>query len=339
MSSGMNPPFTFGPVPSRRLGQSLGVNNIPPKHCSYACVYCQLGRTPNMTVERRTFCQPKAIADAVKRRLDECGRAGTAVDYLTLVPDGEPTLDVNLGRLLTKLHGLGPPLAVITNGSLMDREDVRSELAIADWVSVKVDAVDTKTWRLVDRPHGQLRLEDILEGLQVFSRAFRSTLVTETMLVAEVNDSEAALDALAKSVSGFAPAVSYLAVPTRPPAKSSVRPPRTDVLVRAFEAFSRLLPRVELLVGEPLEAVAPSSDVERDLLAITAVHPLDEGAVVELGGGSRQALEVAEDLTARGQLEEVLYRGRRFFVRSFARQRDQLAGYTPRRGSRVTSSR
>ena len=337
MSSGMPPPFTFGPVPSRRLGQSLGVNNIPPKHCSYACMYCQLGRTPNMTVERQTFFQPEAIADAVQSRLVECGRAGTAVDYLTLVPDGEPTLDVNLGRLLTMLRGLGPPLAVITNGSLMDRAKVRSELAIADWVSVKVDAVDTKTWRLVDRPHGQLRLENILEGLQVFSQAFRSTLVTETMLVSGVNDSEAALDALATSVSGIAPAVAYLAVPVRPPAESSVRPPGTDVLVRAYEAFSRLLPRVELLVGEPPEAVAPSSDVERDLLAITAVHPLDEGAVVELGGGSSQALEVAEDLTACGQLEAVVYGGRRFFVRSFTHSRDQLAGYPPRRRG-VTAS-
>ena len=100
------PPVTFGPVASRRLGQSLGVNNIPPKHCTYACVYCQIGRTPKMAVERRAFFPPEVIADAVRRRLDECEHTGVRVDYLTVVPDGEPTLDLNLGRLITELREL-----------------------------------------------------------------------------------------------------------------------------------------------------------------------------------------------------------------------------------------
>ena len=323
------PPVTFGPVSSRRLGQSLGVNNIPPKHCTYACVYCQIGRTPKMTVERRAFFPPEVIADAVRRRLDECEHTGVRVDYLTVVPDGEPTLDVNLGRLITKLRELGRAVAVITNGSLLDREEVRSELVLADWVSVKVDAVDTRTWHLVDRPHGGLRLDATLEGLRVFARSFKGALVTETMLVAGINDHEDGLLAVAGVLSDVAPAIAYLAVPTRPPAETCVRPPAPLDLVRAYEAFARRVPRVELLTGEPLEAFAPSSDVERDLLAITAVHPLDEAAVVELGGGSRQALKVAEELARQGRLDEVVHRGRRFFVRSFARQRNPFAGDVP----------
>jgi wyosine [tRNA(Phe)-imidazoG37] synthetase (radical SAM superfamily) len=313
--------LVFGPVPSRRLGQSLGVNNIPPKHCSYSCVYCQIGRTPHMAAERRRFFAPSDICDAVRRRLEECRRDRVRVDYLTLVPDGEPTLDAELGELLVQLRELELPVAVITNGSLLNRSDVRSELAAADWVSVKVDAISSRPWRLVDRPHGKLRLDGILEGLRVFAADDRGTLVTETMLVAGINDGEAEIEALAGFLSEIVPAIAYLAVPTRPPAESWVRPPETSRVVSAYVEMSNRLPRVELLIGEPLEEVAASSDVERDLLAITAVHPMDDSMVVELGGGSREALAVAADLVTCGRLEQVEYRGRRFFVRPFAASR------------------
>ena len=324
MSSDTQPSLAFGPVPSRRLGQSLGVNNIPPKHCSYACVYCQLGRTPRMLVTRASYLQPGEIRDAVRRRLEECRRDRVRVDYLTVVPDGEPTLDAELGRLIAMLRELGTPVAVITNGSLIDRDDVRRDIALANWVSVKVDAVDPAVWRRVNRPHGKLRLEAILDGLRSFAASFRGALVTETMLVAGVNDGEAEIEALAGFLSEIRPAIAYLAVPTRPPAESWVRPPDTVGLVRAYDTVARRLPRVELLVGDPIEAVASSSDVERDLLAITAVHPMDDTMVLELGGGSRGALAVAEELVADGKLAQVEYRGRRFFVRPFAGTRDRV---------------
>lgn len=310
----MSPSTVFGPVPSRRLGQSLGVNTIPPKHCSYACVYCQLGRTSRMTLERRSFFEPAAIAESVCRRLAECGETGVRVDYVTVVPDGEPTLDVNLGRLLVLLASLGPPVAVITNGSLLHRADVRSELAPASWVSVKVDAADEETWHLVDRPHRRLRLEVALDGLRAFAREFDGELVTETMLVAGVNDRAETLVATLEALAEVAPKVAYLAVPTRPPAEPWVRPPSAVDLVRAHELLSLRLPRVELLTGQASVAFAPTGDLERALLAITAVHPLDEAAVVQLGHGEA-SLEVALRLVARGELAAVDYRGRRFFVR------------------------
>lgn len=315
------PPLVFGPVPSRRLGQSLGVNNIPAKHCSYSCVYCQIGRTPYMAAERRSFFAPSDICDAVRRRLEECRRDRVRVDYLTVVPDGEPTLDAELGELLVQLRELGPPVAVITNGSLLDRSDVRSELAAADWVSVKVDAVSSRPWRLVDRPHGKLRLDGILEGLRIFAAGDRGTLVTETMLVAGVNDGDDDIAGIAEFLTEIGSDIAYLGIVTRPPAESWVRPPEASRVVSAFLAMSSRLPRVELLIGEPLEDVAASSDVERELLAITAVHPMDDSMVVELGGGSPDALTVAADLVTCGRLEQVEYRGRRFFVRPFAASR------------------
>jgi len=242
------------------------------------------------------------------------------------VPDGEPTLDANLGELLMKLHELGPPVAVITNGSLLDRSDVRSELALADWVSVKVDAVRETTWRSVDRPHGKLRLEPILEGLRTFADSFSNVLVTESMLVAGVNDGEDDLEALTEFLAEVRPTVAYLGVPTRPPAEWWVRSAASADVVRAHAGLASRLPQVELLIGEPAESVAPSNDVERDLLAITAVHPLDEAGVIELGGGRAEALEIAADLVARGRLEEAKYRGRRFFVRAFGKGRERIRG-------------
>lgn len=319
MSSGDPLDLVFGPVPSRRLGQSLGVNNIPPKHCSYACVYCQLGRTLKMTIERQGFYDPATVVDAVRSTLDACRKRAVQVDYVSVVPDGEPTLDLNLGRLVEGLRALGPPVAVITNSSLLDRPEVRAELALADLVSVKVDAVEEVAWRVVDRPHGRLRLGPILDGLRRFAREYTGTLVTETMLLQGVNDGEGQLQTLAAFLEEVAPSVAYLAVPIRPPAEPWVRPSPPERVLSAFELLSARVARVELLVDDPPAPVASSGELERDLLAITAVHPLDEDAVVELGGG-RQALEVAARLVADGRLTAVPYRGRTFFVHPMGRR-------------------
>ena len=131
--------ITFGPVPSRRLGRSLGINNIPPKVCSYSCAYCQVGRTTQMEVERRPFYRPEEILDEVREKVENSWEQGKAIDYLTFVPDGEPTLDINLGREIEILKPLGIKVAVISNASLIWNEGVREVLSKADWVSLKVE--------------------------------------------------------------------------------------------------------------------------------------------------------------------------------------------------------
>jgi wyosine [tRNA(Phe)-imidazoG37] synthetase (radical SAM superfamily) len=182
--------IAFGPVPSRRLGRSLGINNIPPKICTYACVYCQLGRTIKMRVERAAFYEPEEILRDVRGKVEKARRAGEAIDYLTFVPDGEPTLDLNLGRAIDLLKPLGIKIAVITNSSLMWHEDSREALMQADWVSLKVDAVREDIWRRVDRPHGTLQLASIQDGILGFAKTYTGHLVTETMLVEGINDGE-----------------------------------------------------------------------------------------------------------------------------------------------------
>ena len=134
--------IAFGPVPSRRLGHSMGINNIPPKICTYSCVYCQVGRTINMQVERKSFYKPEEVVQGVETKIREAKERGEPVDYLTFVPDGEPTLDINLGNEIELLKPLGIKIAVISNASLIWQEQVRDDLRKADWVSLKVASMN-----------------------------------------------------------------------------------------------------------------------------------------------------------------------------------------------------
>jgi len=298
----------------------VGVNNIPPKVCTYACVYCQLGRTLKMQVERRAFYEPDEIAQAVREKVDKAQEAGETVDYLTFVPDGEPTLDVNLGREIDLLRPLGIEIAVITNSSLLGRRDVRQDLMKADWVSLKMDAVaEEDTWLRVDRPHGKLRLVLILEGALEFAQSYEGTLVTETMLVQGVNDGEEQVRELADFLTRLQPDVAYLAIPTRPPAEPWVRPPGEEALHRAYQSLDGRLDRVEYLIGYEGNAFAFTGDAEEDLLSITAVHPMREDAVGEFLKRADADCSLVRELIDQGKLVEMSHEGHTFYMRKLRR--------------------
>jgi wyosine [tRNA(Phe)-imidazoG37] synthetase (radical SAM superfamily) len=312
--------IVFGPVPSRRLGRSLGINHIPPKVCTYSCVYCQVGRTTRLRTLRRAFRDPVDVARAVERRLEAARRAGERVDYLTFVPDGEPTLDLGLGPMIRALRPLGVPVAVVTNGSLLDREDVRGELAEADWVSMKVDTVDNERWRQVNRPHGRLQLASILDGMHAFAADFAGRVATETMLLAGINDGETELRATASFIGGLRPHRAYLAVPTRPPAERWVRPSPAASVARAYEVFRGLAGKVELLVGYEGDEFAATGDPRQDLLSITAVHPMREQAVGRLLRQTGASWCVVDDLVRCGELVRASYSGHSYLLRPTARE-------------------
>ena len=310
---------TFGPVPSRRLGQSLGINNIPPKICSYACVYCQLGRTLKMQTGRTDFYDPERIFEEVRKRVEEVRTAGESVDYISFVPDGEPTLDLNLGREIELVRELGVKTAVITNSSLISREDDPTELARADWVSLKVDAVREEVWRRIDRPHGRLRLPQILDGALAFSESFAGRLVTETMLVEGVNDSSEILEELSEFLARLRPETAYLAIPTRPPAEGNVRAPDESGVTRAWSIVSGALDNVECLTGYEGNTFFSGGRVDNDLLAITSVHPMRADAVDALLTRRGADRSVVQKLVDAGQLIEVEYGGQDFLVRKLSR--------------------
>ncbi|MBW2366927.1 MAG: radical SAM protein [Deltaproteobacteria bacterium] len=309
----------FGPVPSRRLGQSLGINNIPPKTCSYACIYCQLGHTKKMKTALSEFHNPLELHETVKDSTREIIGKGGHVDYLTFVADGEPTLDANLGQELELLKSLGLKTAVISNSSLIWREDVRKNLMNADWVSLKVDAMQHKIWKTVNRPHGKLDLDAIVDGMIKFSKVFRGELVTETMLINGVNDAEESVSGIANLINRLQPKTAYLSVPTRPPAEKWVQPPTEDALNRAFQIIHERHPQVEYLVGYEGNAFAHTGNVAQDLLSITAVHPMRKDAVNQFLVDAGSEWEDVNMLIREGLLRETEYKGHKFYTRKIHR--------------------
>ncbi|MFO7547477.1 MAG: radical SAM protein [Acidimicrobiia bacterium] len=307
--------LVFGPVPSRRLGRSLGVNNIPPKVCSYSCVYCQVGPTVERTIEPRLFRPPASIANQVRLRLERLRAAGEPIDYVTFVPDGEPTLDLRLGEAIDSIRALGVRVAVISNGSLLWRGEVREALGRADWVSVKVDAVDSEIWRRIDRPHPGLSISAVLDGISSFAAEYRGHLVSETMLVEGFNDVPEAVAGIGPYLRELGLSMSYMAVPTRPTPHLQVGPPGEDAVNRVFQALAEHLPNLEYLVGYEGDRFSSTGDPRADLLAITAVHPMRESAVSRLLERCGSDWDVVERLMAEGTLVETAYRGERFYLR------------------------
>jgi wyosine [tRNA(Phe)-imidazoG37] synthetase (radical SAM superfamily) len=306
--------LVYGPVPSRRLGRSLGINNIPPKICSYSCVYCQLGKTLMTEVEPRPFYKTTRILEKVRVKLKQAGKKEQSIDYMTFVPDGEPTLDVNLGEEIDVLKRLGVRIAVITNGSLLWREDVIKNLLKADWLSLKIDAVDEETWRRINRPHKSLKLDSILQGLLKFAKSFQGELATETMLIKRANDDIGRIMQVADFLKKLEPDIAYLAIPTRPPAER-VEPATELVINTAYQIFKERLSNVEYLIGYEGNAFASTGNAAEDLLSITAVHPMREDAVAEFLKNAGAGWSTIKELVASGNLQCLDYQGKKFYMR------------------------
>jgi len=309
--------IVFGPVPSRRLGRSLGINHIPPKICSYACNYCQLGNTVRMRINRQAFYPPEGIFQSVRDKVKQVREQGESIDYLALVPDGEPTLDGNLGELIALLKTLDVPIAVISNASLITDRNVRADLSEADWVSLKTDAVSEEIWRKIDRPHRRLKLPEILDGIMVFKEEFRGFLATETMMIAGMNDSESCIRETARFLAALQPDTAYLSIPTRPPADRTVRPAGAEAMISAYQIISAGVKKIELLTGYEGNEFSSTGNPRTDILSITAVHPMRHDAVEDLLGKSGTDWKLVDDMLGCGEIVQSEYNGSVFYLRKF----------------------
>jgi wyosine [tRNA(Phe)-imidazoG37] synthetase (radical SAM superfamily) len=265
--------FVYGPVPSRRLGLSLGINIIPFKTCTLDCVYCQCGRTTKKTLERRSFFPVDDILAAVRFAVRPSPLAPhpTPPDFLTFSGEGEPTLNRDIGRIIRRLkREFSIPVAVITNSTLMPDPQVRRDLYAADLVVPSLDAADQRNFAKVDRGHRDLRVADIIAGLKRFRRYYRGKMWLEIMLVKGVNDSVEHIVALRKAAWEIRPDRVQLNTVVRPPAEKSARPlshedleqirclfgPNTDVVERsASPSVQRQIPRHRFR-GRPDAAIA-----------------------------------------------------------------------------------
>jgi len=260
--------YVYGPVPSRRLGRSLGVSPIPPKTCSYACVYCQLGRTTRLQTTRESFYPKDDILTEIVKQVQH-----EKPDFITFVGDGEPTLCKDLGWLIRHTKNrLHLPTAVITNGSLLFREDVRQDLNEADVVIPTLDAGNEKTFRAINRPQRSIDFETMLRGLVEFRREYSGQIWIEVMLVKGLNDTTEELQSIKHTIDMINPNRVYVLTPIRPPAESWVKPSDPENILRAQEIIGKAIPVAGLETGQfGLEEFTNSKQA---IYEIGSRHPL-----------------------------------------------------------------
>jgi len=309
--------MAFGPIPSRRLGNSLGINNIVShKVCSYGCVYCQIGNITNKTMVRQYFYEPEKLVDDIECHLKKLDREHTP-DYLAFVANGEPTLDINLGKEIRLLKKFGIPIAVITNASLIQSKHVQEDLMEADWVSVKVDTIDETVWKKINRPLALIDFEKILKGIKTFTSAYNGKLYTETMLIDRYNDAMDELNQTASFISHLKPIIAYLSIPTRPPAVKEIKPVTEKKLTKAWQVFQKAGLNTELLTGFEGTNTGTTGNALEDILNITAVHPLREDTIAELLKKDKTDSIIVDSLIAQGLIKGVKYHGQTYYVRNY----------------------
>jgi wyosine [tRNA(Phe)-imidazoG37] synthetase (radical SAM superfamily) len=297
------------------LVKSLGINNIPEqKICSYSCVYCQVGAKQKYSISRESFYQPKQILEGVENQLSKL-TANDKPDYLTFVANGEPTLDKNLGESIELLKQLKIPIAVITNGSMLANPDVRNDLMLADWVSIKVDTASEPIWNKINRPHPHLDFDRINEGNRIFAKQFEGMLATETMLVGGINDVPYDVERTAHNVFLINPSKAYISIPTRPPAISIVRPSSSESINNAYQIFTRQGLNTELILGFEGTNTGFTGNAIDDILNICAVHPIREDTMRDLLANDKAEYSVLEELINDQKVVELEYDSMKYYLR------------------------
>jgi wyosine [tRNA(Phe)-imidazoG37] synthetase (radical SAM superfamily) len=302
----------FGPVPSRRLGLSLGVDLVRPKTCSLDCVYCELGPTTRRTTRRARWRDAGEVLAQVEARLAELERPPQAV---TLAGSGEPTLHQDLGRVLAELKRLAPEsrLVVLTNGTLCTQAAVRTELAGADLVIPSLDAATPEAFRRVNRPAPGLEIEAVVAGLAALARKMPGRVWLEVLLVAGLNDSPAEVAAIQQAAELIAPELVQLGTVVRPPAVAGVRPVAPGRLAAAAEGFSAPC----RIIAPPRAAAGRDRGRHEDqTVEMTRRRPLTlEDLAAAMGLEPDAARELVSRLLDQGRLrrepygDTVFYRG------------------------------
>ncbi len=261
--------YIYGPVPSRRLGLSLGISPIPNKTCNYACIYCQLGRTNPMINSREMFFDVEDILN----EFDHAISANIVFDVITIVGEGEPTLYLGLGKLIQGIkERIEKPVAVITNGALLYHKQVQKELMPADIVLPSLDAPDERRYKEVNRPHKSLKYEEVVKGLVAFSNEYSGELWIEIMLIKGMNDD-------AESMIGFKRILSqvkydrlYINTPVRPPCEDFVEPVNQETMNHAMDVLKGL--SIDFLASNGF-----ASEIEDHIEAILSIikrHPMNQ---------------------------------------------------------------
>jgi len=205
----------YGPVPSRRLGRSLGIDLVSHKICTYDCIYCQIGKTTEKTLVRKEYVPVKEIVEEVKGFLKE---ESSPIDHLSLSGSGEPTLHSQIRSVIEGIKAITSiPVAVITNGSLLYEEKVRQDLLRADLVLPSLDAVSSEVFMKINRPLPGFSVEKIIEGLVEFRKVYKGQIWLEILFCKGVNDGREELLSMRKTIDRIQPDRIHLNTVVRPP--------------------------------------------------------------------------------------------------------------------------
>jgi wyosine [tRNA(Phe)-imidazoG37] synthetase (radical SAM superfamily) len=298
----------FGPVPSRRLGRSLGVDLIPPKTCPYACIYCEVGPTTCQTLERFAF-QTEAI---IQELADYLKDPGVKPDVITLAGSGEPTLNLGLGRIIREIKAVSRiPVAVLTNGALLYDPEVRRELAAADIVLPSLDAGRAETYAVVNQPLPELSFASLLDGLTAFRREYRGRIWLEVMLLKGLNDSQEELAPLRRALAEIAPDKIQLNTAVRPVVEDAARP--LDQAEMAAAAATLGGP-VEVIASFSRADVAGGTCQDEDFVEMLSRRPMTAPDLAKaLGLPLTQVEARLQHLQASGRISFNRYHGQEFY--------------------------
>ncbi len=303
--------FVYGPVPSRRLGLSLGINIIPFKTCTLDCVYCQCGKTTEKTLERRSFFPINDILSAVRSAVRP-----SSPDFLTFSGEGEPTLNQDIGDIIRRLkHEFSIPVAVITNSTLLTDPQVRRDLYATDLVIPSLDAADQRNFAKVDRCHRDLSARDIIEGLKLFRRGFRGKIWLEIMLVKGINDSVEHVVDLRKAAWEIKPDRVQLNTVVRPPAEKFAKPTSRDDLEQIQGLFG---PNTDI-IGEakskgPRNKNQGPARLDEAILATVQGRPVTKlDLVCSLGVAPHTVDAALRRLVRARRVRRVSYSGKTFY--------------------------
>ena len=304
--------YVYGPIPSQRLGQSLGIDPIPFKTCNWNCVYCQLGRTVPLTNERREYVPPAAILAEVQAAL--AAHPSGAIDWVSFVGSGEPTLHSGLGSMIREVKGMATlPVAVITNGALLYQRDVRTALLAADAVLPTLVAGTEPLYRRITRPWPELTFARLVEGLIAFRHVYTGKLWVEVMLIKGLNDTEPALHALALVLRRIGPDAVHITLPNRPPAEPWVEAPDAGGLVRATAILGEVAQVIQPVPGSL--NLAGYDNVLDAVVAVITRHPMREQDLARAleRWSPKQVAQALADLEASGRAQVVIRYGQRFW--------------------------
>jgi wyosine [tRNA(Phe)-imidazoG37] synthetase (radical SAM superfamily) len=303
--------YLYGPVPSRRLGLSLGVDLVPFKTCTYDCIYCQLGRTTAKTTERREYVPMADILAELEQKLAE----GTAADYVTLAGSGEPTLNVKIGELIRRIKSLTRvPVAVLTNGSLLWKREVQDALMEADLVLPSLDAGDEDLFRYVNRPHREITFDQMVRGLAEFTARFPKPVWLEVFLLAGITGILSEVEKIAALARRIQPERVQLNTTSRPPSEEFAFPVSGDqmwVFASLFDGKAQVISETEPDQSPSLLAQVVT---DADVLALLSRRPCTvRGVSAGLGLHISEAAKRLQGLAAEGSVTLVRQNGTIFY--------------------------